>query len=555
MIFITALSLTFVIANSTASELDLILHNGKVYTGKLNDNKTNKGIFASAIAVSNGKIQYVGTDSGIQKWIKPSTQIIDLKGRLVLPGFIDNHNHLGEGGETNCILGYLVTLRDEEETLKKCAKDIPPGKWVIGYGADLYKVLTDNGIDSNPRRYLDLLFPQHPVIIMEYTSHAMFVNSKALELAGLTYHSPNPTGGIIMRSKKDKTLLGILIDNAGDIVMEMAVNSIENKMQLLKDGIEYGLEMAREVGITSVGDGRSYIKRHMIEAWRQVEKENGLTLRIFLRPWIYPHYPMDQQLKSLSIIYQPDVSQNIIINQAKLYVDGAPDTYTARVIKPYIYPMFKNKGINYFTKQRLTRWLDRLNTIGYGAHIHALGDLGVREALDAIQNVRRKKSIRSYHITHLAMVDKKDIKRFKQLGVVADIQIEGAKSRSKIIKEYEPLIGKHRARQVRYRPVKELHSTGATITLSSDWSVYPMSPFYAISYSLQEKSWSIYDAIDAYTLNPAKALGIDHLTGTITVGKSADLIVTNNIFELDAKDIRDQAVDITIFNGKIVYKK
>lgn len=542
---LTACAATEQDPNSGAA--DIIFRNGLVYADNM----------AEAVTVSNGKIQFIGSNADALQYQDEQTKVIDLKGKLLLPGFIDNHSHLGEGGEVTCLPKDHLTIEQQASQLAKCARGVAKGKWIIGYGMHLEVVLGENEIMNHPLTTLDEIFPDNPVIIMEQTSHSMFVNSLALAEAGFTKNTPHPQGGKIMKDEQGE-LNGVLVDNAGDIVMEIAVNAVDNKFDVFYEGILYGLDEAKKNGITTVGDGRTYWRRGMYDAWKEVESNNDLTARISLRPWIYPTVAINEQLQFLENAYQNDLEKLLLVNQVKMYSDGVPENGTARVILPYKLTWFPESpyGINYIPQHQMETWLTELNTLGYGAHIHALGDQGVRETLNAIEKVRDEGSVRTYNMTHLAMVDGDDVARFAELNVDADIQVAEALSSHAIRqRDFEPLIGKQRAAEILYRPLKELQDSGANVVLSSDWTVQPMSPLLAISYTVEEGSFTIEQAIDAYTINPAKALGLASITGSIEIGKSADFVVLNqDITQLSAKQILDAKVTMTVLQGEIVYE-
>ena len=534
-------------AQLNQSKADLVFINGKVYAHPT----------ANAVVVNNGKIKLIGHNTEARAFVGRKTRVIDLQGKSLLPGFIDNHVHAGEGGEVSCFPRNNLNIEQLKKILKACAEGVTVGQWVIGYGMKLDQVLGNKATMNQPRRSLDKIFPQHPVIIMEHTSHSMFVNSLALQKAGIDQHTPDPQGGKLMKDEQGQ-LNGVLIDNAGDLVMEIAVNSLGNKLSVFIEGIQFGLQQLRKNGITTIGDGRTYWRRGMLDAWKTVANNGLLTARVAIRPWIYPTVDPAQQLAFLKKAFQNDLNQLLIVNQVKMYIDGVPENGTARVIQPYNHTYFQGimRGIHYIPPAKMQRWLLDLYHIGCGAHIHALGDLGIREVLDAVQTVRQQGSQLKYHITHVAMLDKADLPRFARLGVDADIQIGNVPlSQAERRQDFIPFFGAKRARQLLYSPVKALKATGANVTLSSDWTVYPLSPLNGISVSVREGALTIREAIDAYTINPAKALGLDRITGSIAVGKSADFVVLDqDLTKIAPRKIKTTRVLMTVLQGKVVYE-
>ena len=523
---------------------DVIIHNARIYQHPA----------ASAVIVRDGKISQLTNEEQLQH--STIEHRIDANGQLLLPGFIDNHNHLGEGGEVFCLPNADQPLAQQTRLLQRCALEVDDGDWILGYGGALELEMEQPG--QTPRQLLDRLFPHNPVVIMDFSSHAQFANSRALAAAGFSAQSPDPQGGVLMRDNRGQ-LNGILLDNAGDILMEKAVLSLPERHSIFIDGIYYGLNQASKHGITTVGDGRTYWRRGMWQAWQTVANEQGLTVRVSLRPWIYPDLEARQQLTFLAQAYQPDLNQRLIVNQVKMYSDGVPEYGTAKVMQAYDFSWLTDypNGLNYLSESAIREWLSELEQLGYGAHIHAIGDAGIQESLNAIEQLRLQGSKLKYNLTHLFMMHPDDVPRFAELDVDADIQLsEAAHTREQRAQHITPYIGEQRASQVLHTPVKELQRSGANVVLSSDWTVNPIDPLQAISFAVEEQSLSIDQAIAAYTINAASALGLETITGTIEVGKSADLILLNrDITRSSAAAIRAAQVSLTLLQGEIVFQK
>lgn len=534
--------------------VESIIINAQIYTA------TAKQPYAQALAIDNGKITFVGTTDEVLTLTGDATHVIDAKGKQVLPGFVDNHNHVFEAASEaggSCELSPDATPVEQIPFLEICEEKAESNQWIIGWGHTIDKTL-DEDSELTPLDVIDSVFPTRPVIIMEQTSHSMWVNSAALKMAGISKNTPDPQGGRIMHDETGE-LLGILVDNAGDIVIEQAWNSLSDKFNKSYDGLLNGLHASTEKGVTTIGDGRLYWKRGWYEVWKAVEADKELNVRVSLRPWIYPHIPMQQQMAFLKKVQNPNKDALLIVDQVKLYSDGILINGSAKLVKPYEFTYFPESpyGFNYIPQMQMQTWLTSLDKIGYGAHIHAIGDGAVRETLNAVEHARKAGSKRIYNMTHVEMVDKADVPRFKALKVDADFQIGsdfvGRNDHGWAI----PFVGK--ARSYRLMPLRELYNSGANITLSSDWNVNPLSPLAGISNAIKLKKHglpTIEAAIDAYTINAAKALGLEKVTGTLEVGKSADIVILDRvILGKRSQQIASATVTHTILQGEIVYEQ
>ena len=512
---------------------------------------------ADTVGTKDGEISFIGNFNASKSVSDAKTEIIDLDGAALYPGFVDNHNHVFEAASDaggSCEVSAEATLEEQVPFLKICRQNAKPGRWVIGYGHYLESILSDEDTRT-PLDVLDSIFPDQPVVIMEQTSHSMWVNSKALADVGFTARTKDPLGGVIL--KEDGLMLGILLDNAGDLVMEKAWNALEGKFNQSYDGLVKGLQAVAANGITTVGDGRLYWKRGWYDVWNDAEKDGNITARVSIRPWVYPEGSKRQQLDFFKKIRRDDQEDLLVINQVKMYSDGLLENGTAKVLQPYfetIIPQYTH-GINYIPQQDMQWWLTELNSIGYGAHIHTIGDGGVHESLNAIAAARSGGSQQNYTLTHVEFVNQPDLARFKSLGVTADFQLGS----DHVLHAKNPtalrMLGNNPQRHA--IPVSKLHKQGANISLSSDWNVNPLSPLAAIAnaVSMDKRGLpSVTAAIDAYTINPAKSLGLDEVTGSIALGKSADFVVlSKDIAKLQPRDIKKTEVLMTILQGDIVY--
>lgn len=526
-----------------------LYYNAKIYT--VDENNP----LAQALLLEGNKIIFVGTNKEAKLKANKNAKKIDLKGKLVLPGFHDVHMHPMEVGSTTT----AFVLNEEEtnaenyiSTIQKASKDNPNVEWLIGFG---HSINTLFNAKRNPLEIIDEAVSDRPVIIMEQTSHSMWINSKGLELAGITNYTSNPQGGIIM--KEGGKLLGILIDNAGDVVFQQAVASLKDTDGEYDGMVSYVLPELAKYGITSVSDARTYWKRKQHETWKDLANDGKLTARFNLGLWAYPTENDKEQLASLKSLFSNDENSLLKINQIKLYSDGITHNTTAALHSNYKEDFFglkTNNGLNYFTQERIAKYIEELESVGFDFHIHAIGNRGVTEALNAIEQSGTSKG--RHRLTHVEMINNSDLIRFKQLNVTADAQVAGDFTQPQYWHENNHLLGAELSdNQV---PIKSLKEAGARITLSSDWNVSTLNPFVGIQNAVTRtpQNISLKEAVKAYTINGAYVMRQEDKVGSLKAGKLADFIVLNqDIFTISSNRIKTTKVVLTVFNGKEIYKR
>lgn len=535
--------------NTQVKSTQKMYYNGKVYT--VND----KQPWAEAIIVKQNKIVFVGSNIDAEKIVEKGAEKINLEGKLVLPGFHDVHMHPMEVGSTTTAFEL-----NEEETnaenyisvIRKASQNNTDSEWLIGFGHSINTLLEAK---RNPLEIIDEAVSDRPVIIMEQTSHSMWINSKGLELAGITTATPNPQGGIIMKANGE--LQGILIDNAGDVVFQQAVTSLNDAEGEYEGMVTYVLPELAKNGITSVSDARTYWKRNQHKTWKSLADKDQLTARFNLGLWAYPTANDIEQINSLKELFSNSEDSFLKINQIKLYSDGITHNTTAALHSNYKEDYFglpTNNGLNYFSQERIAKYIKELEAVGFDFHIHAIGNRGVTEALNAIEQSATSNG--RHRLTHVEMIDAKDIQRFKQLNVTADAQVAGDFTKPEFWHDNDHLLGAELAdNQI---PIKSLKDAGTRITLSSDWNVSSLNPFIGIQNAVTRvpQNISLEEAIKSYTINGAYVMRQENKVGSIEKGKLADfIIIDKNIFELPLNQIKTVKVVKTIFNGEEVYSK
>lgn len=530
---------------------EIVFFNGEIYT--VNAAQP----WADAIYVKDGIIEFIGSIDEAESMASEDAEFIDLEGGFMMPGIHDVHMHPLEAASEN----FKFILDENETDPENYAYDIadadaanPGNGWLLGWGHLLETILE---ADRDPKEIIDDVVFDRPVAIMEQTSHSIWCNSKALQLLGFTSASPNPTGGIIMRNTNGEPN-GILIDNAGELLMELALTPTAQSMENDYNGLtEFALPELAKYGITSICEARTFWKRNQQDTWKKIETDGKLTCRVNLGLWAYPTENDASQINAIKALYSNDPNKLLRINQIKVYADGIIHNTTAAMQDDYLVDYFglgANKGLNYFTESRLAQYINELEGTGFDFHIHALGNRGIYEALNAIQQGGNGNG--RHRLTHVEYVSPADYSRFAALNVTADAQVAGDFTQPNHWHDNDYLVGSALADKI--IPLKDLKAAGARLTLSSDWDVSDLNPFIGLENAVTRtpQEISLEDAVRAYTINAAYVMRQESKVGTIEVGKEADLVVLDrNIFEIPADQISETKVDLTYLKGKLVYER
>lgn len=554
----------------SVEQADLVIRNATVHT------VNSEQPWAQAIAIDDGLITYVGDDRGVAAYIGVDTQVVDMERQLVLPGFQDAHIHPLEGASLETFMGCdLIEIAAADpnpenwiDKIRPCADQPRPHSWVLGGGHHNTDLLN---LTRPPRELLDEAFPVTPAAFMEKSSHSMWVNSKALEVAGITRETPNPQGGIIFKDPATGEPNGILSDSAGDELMHIALAETAILQEARYDALLRSQDLLARHGITSANNARVYWDRGNLEPWLQAEREGTLKARNIMSLWTYPHMDDGEQLSQLKAMYDNDPDSLLRVSRIKFYADGVPDLNSAAVLQPYgalIFPDANPMGLNYFTEQRMAKYITELERVGFGVMIHAIGDRGVREALNAIEAAQQANpelagNIRRHYVTHVGWVHPEDIPRFAALNIPADTQINfdggGYDATLEVGDDFWDRLFVHTESNLDSIP--EIYQTGARIVLSSDWDVSYMDPLVSIQNAVDKfsevmtREEILAFAVKAYTYNAAYALNQEATTGSIEVGKKADIIALDkNIFAMPVEEIRNAKVIWTLLGGEEVYR-
>lgn len=534
----------------TAPAIDQqVYYNAEIYT-------VNSSLdWKEAMLIENGLIKAVGTSSEIRAMASSDAEQYNMRGRMIMPGIHDVHQHPLEAGSDNfqfVLSENTVNPENYAPEIRNAVNQNANATWILGWGFDIHVLLDGT---REPIQILDDISITRPIAVMELTSHSIWVNSKALELANIDSSTMNPAGGIIMKDQAGKPN-GLLIDKAGNIIIDLAISSIPNSEQNDYNGlVNYSLPLLAENGITSICDARTYWKRNHHETWKRVEAANELTVRVNLGLWAYSNEGDQFQINKLKSLYENDSNSFLKINQIKLYSDGIIINTTSAMQSSYkldLFGMPNNNGLNYFTQARIESYITALESTGFDFHIHTIGDRGVKEALNAIEQSGTR--VGRHRLTHVEFVDPSDYPRFAQLNVTADCQVAGDFSNPAHWSENNEYIDASLTTAV--IPIKSLSNAGARICLSSDWDVSSLNPFVGIQNAVTRSPQEITleEAIKAYTINSAYVMRQENKVGSIEVGKEADFIVlSQNIFNIASDQISQTKVQETYLQGELIF--
>lgn len=546
---------------------DLVLYNGHVQT------MVSESEVASAIAIAGNKIVYVGDDSGIDAFVGDTTQVIDLDGKFVSPGFIDGHIHAPGNWFTKLYQIDLTGLSTNEEYLEAIRSFVeahPDEEGYIGSPFMLNAYQLPDGSNPGPSKEdLDAICPDKPILIHDVSYHAAWVNSKAFEMAGVTADTPDPEGGLFYRNEKGEPS-GCVSDAAKGIVFAIMPDTMTNDnlekalYKFMEEANSYGI-----TGITNITQGGLDI----IDMYHKVEREGNLTLRMRVVPTMKEGRTYDEVLSTIKS-YNDSATDMISSNTVKIFYDGVTERGTAVFLEPYL----ESTGLGdhwcgepIWSQGDFTRLVHDFDAEGVQVHVHAMGDGAVHGTLDAFEEARATNGERDarHTITHVCAITDEDIQRMADLDVVANLQF--------LMMYHDDLMDLERAyvgdeRAMAMYRTKHMAEAGICISGSSDAPVIPFVPLDAIEAGVTRNSpypeeedtdmtrWpeqglTAYQLLEAYTKNDAYQNFMDDIIGTVEVGKFADLVVLDtNILEADAKAISDARVIYTISDGRIVYE-
>jgi predicted amidohydrolase YtcJ len=520
-------------------QADVILTSGNIIT--MNPKKTK----AQAIAIQRDKIIAIGTDNQIKKLADKTTKIINLKGKTVVPGFTDTHVHmLGFGASlTNLNLRNVTSINELQQKLREQIKGTPNEKWILGGRWDQEKFKEKR----YPTRFdLDKVAPKSPVFLRRVCGHTCVVNTKALQIAGITKETKVPKGGKIDVDPKTGELTGILRENAMDLIEKAIPEPSEEE---LEQTCLFACQKAAEAGLTTV--------HWIIGSPAEVRILQKLRVNKKLPIRIYLLIPVEFMEHLIELGLQTGFGDSMIkIGGIKILTDGSLGARTAALAEPYSDEP-STKGMMLYTQEELYRLIAKAHEANLQLALHAIGDKAVDMTLTILERVLKKsprKSLR-HRIEHASILNEKLIDQMKRLNLIASVQPHF------IISDFWTIdrVGPKRARWT--YPFKTLIHKGILITGSSDCPVEPINPILGIYAAVaresnEEERVTVNEALSMYTINAAFSSFEENIKGSIEVGKLADLTILSHDPETIAPErIKDIKVEVTIVDGKIVHAR
>jgi len=542
------------VTKKKAQFADTVYHTGKVYTVNAEQR------WAQAVAIRNGKIEFVGSDDAVRAHIGPDTAVHDLHGRLMLPGFQDAHVHPLYAGleELGCYLGGEESIEHYRSVLPDCVARSANPEWITGGGWSM--AAFGPGAKAS-KEILDELTPDHAVYLTSADGHSGWANSRALEIAGITKDTPDPVDGYIDRDPETGEAIGSLQEGAMRLVARhIPEPTFEERVAALK----YARDVMHSVGITSFQ--KAYTSEAELKAYEHLDKMGKLNMRV-VAALLWDAEGPTTQLETMKELRERYTQGNLRATSIKIFVDGVMENYTAVMLEPYLVES-GTRGTPMIDPGEMIEVVSEAAAEGFQVHFHSLGDGAVRYALDAVEEANKRhgdKDLR-HHLSHLQVIHPDDHARFAELGAVANFQPLWAYADEYIVDLTLPFVSVETARWM--YPIKSIADAGGKIAFGSDWSVSSVDPMPQIETALTrvdaeshatevmnpEQRITIEQAIEAFTLGTAYVNHQEDVTGSIEVGKLADLVVLDkNLFEIKPDRISNTKVLLTLFEGKPVY--
>lgn len=548
---------------TTQTPADIVVKGGQIYT--LDATKE----WVEAVAITGGRYVYIGNDGGVDDFLGVETEVIDLAGKMAMPGINDAHVHPMDGAIKDlfeCNFTFTADPQEIADTVTRCVAQNPDAEWIRGgqWGSNFF---VDHDIES-PRQWLDRVSGDKAVVLSDDSVHNAWLNSRALDLMGIDRDTPNPPGVEIVRNDLSGELTGLILEGYGYL---RGLGPILDSEEY-KTAAQHVCATANKFGITGIKDASA--NAIQVGEFLKLDRRGEMTVH-FASALETPYGARETGLDLEELIQQRDSlkSNNVDTGFVKIFTDGVPTAArTAAMLADYTTEndeVVATAGYMHIDEGQLTRDLIALDAEGFTVKIHTAGDRSVRVALNAIAAARAENGASGlrHELAHAGYVNSTDITRFKTLDAVADLS-PYLWYPSPIIESVIDAVGRPRGAQ--YWPIKSLLASGAPVSTGSDWpaAAADMNPWGAIEAMITrqnpagdypgslwpEEAINLQQALQIFTLQNARALKIDDKSGSVELGKLADLIVLNqNLFKVPTSQIGDTQVLRTLFAGKTVY--
>ncbi|MGW1552570.1 amidohydrolase [Streptomyces sp. NPDC002346] len=538
---------------------DLVFTRGAVFTA---DPARTR---ATSLAVVGDRIAAVGHDE-VRELIGPGTEVVDLRGKLLLPGFQDAHIHAVFGGTelAECDLTGTVGVEEYLGRIRAYADAHPDHLWITGGGWSMESF--DGGLPT--RQLLDSVVPDRPVLLSNRDHHGAWANTRALELAGITATTPDPADGRIER-EPDGTPSGMLQEGASALVSRLVPASTPADRLA---GLLRAQKLLHSLGVTGWQDALLGVfsgRPDPSDAYLTAARDGSLTARVTGALW-WDRERGAEQINELVALREKLNHGRFRAGSVKIMQDGIAENFTAAMTSPYLDGCgcaTANSGLSFVDPRELRSHVTRLDALDFQVHFHALGDRAVREALDAIEAAVEANGHRGnrHHLAHLQVVHPDDLARFARLGAIANIQPLWAAHEPQMDELTIPFLGPERAAW--QYPFGDLLRAGATLAAGSDWPVSSPDPIEGLHVAvnrmepgatdgrvfLPEQRLDLATAVAAYTAGTAHVNGLDD-TGSLRPGNLADLVVLDrDIFTAPPEEIAEARVLRTYVGGTLVH--
>ncbi len=551
-----------------AEAVDLVIRNGRIYT------VDRARAWASAIAVKAGRIVAVGGDAEMQPLTGHNTRVVDLGGKMAMPGIVDVHTHIMMGGQAELFetrFPSTLGVKEIAERVAGAASTAPASSWIVGGQWGVEQLAHLNTAEA--LAILDAASGDHPVLLRDETYHNRWANSAALRLANVDKNTSNPDKGEIGRDPATGELTGVMIEAASGLVEKTLAKSGHYTDEMDRAALHRSISVLNSFGVTAFLEAASM--QPILAALKGLDDRGELSAwAVAAMPGTEPSFRFGLAGEELFALRENYRGAHVKPDYAKIFLDGVPGAKTAAFHEVYTPDPIRGccfRGSTMLSVPDLVRLVGKCERLNIAVKIHCAGDAAVSQALDAIDVVRSFNGPTSlvHHIAHASYIAPADIARFAQLGVAADL--------SPIIwfptvflEAHKMAMGEERA--TRFWPNKSLHEAGTLMGGGSDWPVIPNpDPWSGIEGMVTrqnphgefpgvslwpEQALDLPTVLEIYTINAARILGIHNTTGSLEVGKSADLIVLDrNVFEIAATDIAETEVTTTLFEGRVVYQR